>query len=209
MRNQLSLFDHFQDPEKIVFHVVTDSLNLPAMSLWFLLNPPGKATIQIQSVEKFEWLAAKYNSTLKKENSHDSRYTSALNHLRFYLPDVFPQLDKIVLLDHDVVVQRDLSRLWSIDMKGKVNGAVETCQEGGPSFRQMDMLINFSDPMVAERFDAKTSTWAFGMNLFDLHEWRRQNLTAVYHKYLQMVWISCFEACLRIFLHTISSTYLL
>ncbi|KAJ9695967.1 hypothetical protein PVL29_008297 [Vitis rotundifolia] len=181
-----STISNAMDPEKIVFHVVTDSLNHPAMSMWFLLNPPGEATIQIQSVEKFEWLAAKYNSTLKKQNSHDSRYTSALNHLRFYLPDVFPQLDKIVLLDHDVVVQRDLSRLWSIDMKGKVNGAVETCQEGEPSFHRMDMFINFSDPMVAERFDAKTCTWAFGMNLFDLHEWRRQNLTAVYHKYLQM-----------------------
>ncbi|KAL6312696.1 hypothetical protein AAG906_008883 [Vitis piasezkii] len=181
-----STISNAMDPEKIVFHVVTDSLNHPAMLMWFLLNPPGEATIQIQSVEKFEWLAAKYNSTLKKQNSHDSRYTSALNHLRFYLPDVFPQLDKIVLLDHDVVVQRDLSRLWSVDMKGKVNGAVETCQEGEPSFHRMDMFINFSDPMVAERFDAKTCTWAFGMNLFDLHEWRRQNLTAVYHKYLQM-----------------------
>lgn len=181
-----STISNAMDPEKIVFHVVTDSLNLPAMLMWFLLNPPGEATIQIQSVEKFEWLAAKYNSTLKKQNSHDSRYTSALNHLRFYLPDVFPQLDKIVLLDHDVVVQRDLSRLWSVDMKGKVNGAVETCQEGEPSFHRMDMFINFSDPLVAERFDAKTCTWAFGMNLFDLHEWRRQNLTAVYHKYLQM-----------------------
>ncbi|XP_010651938.1 probable galacturonosyltransferase 6 isoform X3 [Vitis vinifera] len=181
-----STISNAMDPEKIVFHVVTDSLNHPAMLMWFLLNPPGEATIQIQSVEKFEWLAAKYNSTLKKQNSHDSRYTSALNHLRFYLPDVFPQLDKIVLLDHDVVVQRDLSRLWSVDMKGKVNGAVETCQEVEPSFHRMDMFINFSDPMVAERFDAKTCTWAFGMNLFDLHEWRRQNLTAVYHKYLQM-----------------------
>lgn len=182
------MFDLLQDPEKIVFHVVTDSLNQAAISMWFLLNPPGKATIQIQSIEKFEGLAAKYNSTLKKQNSRDARYTSALNHLRFYLPDVFPQLNKIVLLDHDVVVQRDLSRLWSINMKGKVNAAVETCQEGEPSFRHMDRFINFSDPMVAGRFDAKTCTWAFGMNLFDLHEWRRRNLTAVYHKYLKMVW---------------------
>ncbi|KAL6338573.1 hypothetical protein AAG906_021288 [Vitis piasezkii] len=180
-----STISNAMDPEKIVFHVVTDSLNHPAMLMWFLLNPPGEATIQIQSVEKFEWLAAKYNSTLKKQNSHDSRYTSALNHLRFYLPDVFLNLIRLCSL---IMMWwcRDLSRLWSVDMKSKVNGAVETCQEGEPSFHRMDMFINFSDPMVAERFDAKTCTWAFGMNLFDLHEWRRQNLTAVYHKYLQM-----------------------
>uniref|UniRef100_A0A6N2LC02 Hexosyltransferase n=1 Tax=Salix viminalis TaxID=40686 RepID=A0A6N2LC02_SALVM len=175
-----------EEPEKIVFHVVTDSLNLPAISMWFLLNPPGKATIQIQSLVDFKGLSAIYNSTLKQQNSRDSRYTSALNHLRFYLPYVFPQLNKIVLFDHDVVVQKDLAGLWSLNMKGKVIGAVDTCREGEPSFRRMDTLINFSDPFVMKRFDAKACTWAFGMNLFDLQEWRRHKLTALYNKYLQL-----------------------
>ncbi|CAK7346475.1 unnamed protein product [Dovyalis caffra] len=174
------------EPEKIVFHIVTDSLNLPAISMWFLLNPPGKALIQIQSIVDFEGLSTNYNSTLKQQNSHDSRYTSALNHLRFYLPEVFPQLNKIVLFDHDVVVQKDLAGLWSLNMNGKVIGAVDTCHEGEPSFRRMDMLINFSDPFVIKKFDVKACTWAFGMNLFDLQEWRRHKLTALYNKYLQL-----------------------
>ncbi|KAH8515389.1 hypothetical protein H0E87_004023 [Populus deltoides] len=50
----------------------------------------------------------------------------------------------------------------------------------------MDMFINFSYPFVIERFDVKTCTWAFGMNLFDLQEWKRHNLTALYNKYLQL-----------------------
>ncbi|KAH7838431.1 hypothetical protein Vadar_026320 [Vaccinium darrowii] len=174
------------EPEKMVFHIVTDSINLPAMSMWFLLNPPGKSAMQIQSIDSFQWLSIKYNTTLEKQNSPDLRYTSALNHLRFYLPDVFPMLNKIVLLDHDVVVQRDLTGLWNINMNGKVNGAVETCQEGESSFRRMDMFVNFSDPSIEERFDRKACTWAFGMNMFDLQEWRRQNLTGVYHNYLQL-----------------------
>ncbi|KAJ9188041.1 hypothetical protein P3X46_003440 [Hevea brasiliensis] len=175
-----------KDAEKIVFHVVTDSLNFPAISMWFLLNPPSKATIHIQNIDNFDWLSAKYNSTLKQQNSRDPRYASALNHLRFYLPDIFPLLNKIVFLDHDVVVQKDLTGLWSLNMKGKVNGAVETCKESEASFRQMDLFINFSDPYVTKRFDAKACTWAFGMNLFDLKEWRRRKLTALYHKYLQV-----------------------
>ncbi|CAA3032239.1 probable galacturonosyltransferase 6 [Olea europaea subsp. europaea] len=113
------------DPERVVFHIVTDSLNLPAMSIWFLLNPPGKATIHIESIDNFGWLSIRYNATLQKEGSVDPRYISALNHLCSYLPDVFPLLIKIVLLDHDVVVQKDLAGLWSIDMRGKVIGAVE------------------------------------------------------------------------------------
>ncbi|KAM4075579.1 hypothetical protein ACB094_10G180400 [Castanea mollissima] len=175
-----------KESEKIVFHVVADSLNFPAISMWFLLNPPGKATIQIQSIDDFEWLSTKYNITLKKQSSSDPRYGSELNHLRFYLPDVFPALDKIVLLDHDVVVQGDLTELWSVNMKGKVNGAVETCNESEALLRQMDMLINFSDPLVAKSFNVNACTWAFGMNLFDLQEWRQKNLNSVYHKYLQL-----------------------
>nr|GLL42684.1 probable galacturonosyltransferase 6 isoform X1 [Ipomoea trifida] len=175
-----------KDPEKIVFHIVTDSVSLPAISMWFLLNPPVKATIHIQSIDNIKWLSTKYDANLQKQESLDPRYASALNHLRFYLPDIFPLLDKLVFLDHDVVVQRDLSALWRINMKGKVNGAVQTCKQGEPSFRRMDAFINFTDPMMAKRFDVETCTWAFGMNLFDLKAWRHRNLTAVYHKYLQL-----------------------
>ncbi|CAN1270756.1 Probable galacturonosyltransferase 5 [Linum perenne] len=126
--------------------------------MWFLSYPPGNATIHIQSVENFEGLSASYSSILKKQNSSDPRYTSELNHLRFYLPDLFPKLNKVVLFDHDVVVRRDVSGLWDLDLKGKVNG----------------------------KFDERACTWAFGMNLFDLKQWRRQDLTSVYHNYLRL-----------------------
>ncbi|KAJ8627094.1 hypothetical protein MRB53_020401 [Persea americana] len=173
------------EPEKIVFHVVTDALNLPAIRMWFVVNPPGRATISIESMDDFKWLPSDYNSMSKKENSQDRRYTSRLNYLRFYLPEVFPNLDKVVLLDHDVVVQRDLSGLWSVDMKGKVNGAVETFEDGETS-NQMDMFVNISDSTLAKMFDVNARTWAFGMNLFDLKEWRRKDLTDVYHKWLKL-----------------------
>lgn len=174
------------EPEKVVLHIVTDSLNHPAISMWFLLNPPGGATIEILNMDNFKWLDTDYDSRLKNQGLRDPRYTSPLNHLRFYLPDIFPGLNKILLLDHDVVVQRDLSALWDVDMNGMVVAAVETCQEGESSFHRMDMFINFSDPMIAKEFDVKACTWAFGMNVFDLQEWRRQSLTSVYNKYLQL-----------------------
>lgn len=175
---------------------MTDSLNFPAISMWFLLNPPPKATLDIRSIEELDWLSPERKSALEKQDSHYSRYTSVLNHLRFYLPDIFPSLNKIVLFDHDVVVQRDLTELWNVNMMGKVNGAVETCQEGEGSFRRMDMFINFSDPFVAERFDPNRCAWAFGMNLFDLQEWRSQNLTGVYISYLQLVSVLLIFLCL-------------
>ena len=138
-------------------------------------------------MEDFEWLSREYDLGWKVHNFSDPRFTSELNYLRFYLPNIFPSLDKVVVLDHDVVVQKDLSGLWHVDMKGKVNGAVETCQENEASFLRMDMFINFSDPLIADEFDSKACTWAFGMNVFDLRRWREENLTARYHEYLRLV----------------------
>ncbi|CAH9051410.1 unnamed protein product [Cuscuta epithymum] len=175
-----------KDPERVVFHIVTNSVTLPAISMWFLLNPPGKATIHIQSIDNMKWLHTKYQTNLQIQDSLDLRYMSALNHLRFYLPDIFPSLDKIVFLDHDVVVQKDLSALWGINMRGKVNGAVQTCEQGDPSFRRMDAFVNFTNPNMEKKFDKETCTWAFGMNLFDLQQWRMLNLTGVYHQYVQL-----------------------
>ena len=175
-----------QAPDKIVFHVVTDSLNFPAMMMWFLMNPPGQATIEIQSMDDFKWLPSDFSSMIKQSGVQDPRFISPLNHLRFYLPDIFPYLNKILLLDHDVVVHKDLRMLWKIDMKGKVIGVVETCKEGDSSHR-LDMLVDFSEPTIAKNFDAKACLWAFGMNMFDLHEWRRRGLTRVYTKWLQLV----------------------
>ncbi|KAG7596094.1 Glycosyl transferase family 8 [Arabidopsis suecica] len=176
-----------KEPERIVFHVVTDSLNYPAISMWFLLNIQSKATIQILNIDDMDVLPRDYDQLLMKQNSNDPRFISTLNHARFYLPDIFPGLNKMVLLDHDVVVQRDLSRLWSIDMKGKVVGAVETCLEGESSFRSMSTFINFSDTWVAGKFSPRACTWAFGMNLIDLKEWRIRKLTSTYIKYFNLV----------------------
>ncbi|CAI8589920.1 unnamed protein product [Vicia faba] len=144
-----STVSNSKEQEKLVFHIVTNSLNFPSISMWFLLNPPGKAAVHIQNIDNFDWLS-KYN-TFKKQNARDLRYTSELNYLRFYLEDIFPTLNKILLFDHDVVVQQDLSTLWNINMNEKVIAGVGTYQEGETSFRRMDMFINFSNPYIAKR----------------------------------------------------------
>ncbi|KAI3795664.1 hypothetical protein L1987_38321 [Smallanthus sonchifolius] len=191
-----------KDPSKHVFRIVTDKLNYAAMRMWFLANPPGKATIQVQNIDEFTWLNASYSPVLKqlasqnmidyyfkthKTGESDSnlkfrnpKYLSMMNHLRFYLPEIFPKLTKVVFLDDDIVVQKDLSGLWSVDLKGKVNGAVETC---GENFHRFDRYLNFSNPIIAKNFDPRACGWAYGMNIFDLEEWKKQNITEVYHSW--------------------------
>lgn len=119
-------------------------------------------------------------SNLKYRNP---KYLSMLNHLRFYLPQVYPKLDKILFLDDDIVVQKDLTALWSVNLQGKVNGAVETC---GESFHRFDKYLNFSNPHIAQNFDPNACGWAYGMNVFDLKEWKKRDITGIYHKWQSM-----------------------
>ncbi|KAK7292551.1 hypothetical protein RJT34_15402 [Clitoria ternatea] len=203
-----STITNAKDPSKHVFHLVTDKLNFGAMNMWFLLNPPGQATIHVENVDDFKWLNSSYCPVLRQLESstmkeyyfkaghpttlsssasnlkyRNPKYLSMLNHLRFYLPQVYPKLDKILFLDDDIVVQKDLTGLWDVDLNGKVNGAVETC---GESFHRFDKYLNFSNPHIARNFDPNACGWAYGMNIFDLKEWKKKDITGIYHKWQNM-----------------------
>ncbi|GMI73591.1 galacturonosyltransferase 1 [Hibiscus trionum] len=193
-------------PSRHVFHIVTDKLNFGAMNMWFLLNPPGKATINVENVDEFKWLNSSYCPVLRQLETaamkeyyfkadhttssgssnlkyRNPKYLSMLNHLRFYLPQVYPKLDKILFLDDDIVVQKDLTGLWSVDLHGKVNGAVETC---GESFHRFDKYLNFSNPHISRNFNPNACGWAYGMNMFDLKVWKKKDITGIYHKWQNM-----------------------
>ncbi|KAF3775989.1 putative galacturonosyltransferase 11 [Nymphaea thermarum] len=195
-------------PKQLVFHIVTDGINYKAMQAWFFSNDYKGATVDVQNFEQFSWLNTSYVPVLKQ--LHDDEVQAfyfkgteelrselkfrnpkyLLNHLRFYMPDIFPSLEKVVFLDDDVVVQKDLTSLFSIDLHGNVNGAVETCLE---SFHRYYKYLNFSNPEISAKFDPQACGWAFGMNIFDLMEWKKANVTGRYRYWQeknsdQMLW---------------------
>lgn len=228
LKASLHFLSSLQDPSKHVFHLVTDKLNFGAMNMWFILNPPGKATIHVENVDEFKWLNSSYCPVLRQLESaamkefyfkadhpttlssgasnlkyRNPKYLSMLNHLRFYLPEVYPKLDKILFLDDDIVVQKDLTGLWSVNLHGKVNGAVETC---GQSFHRFDKYLNFSNPHISRNFDPNACGWAYGMNVFDLKEWKKRDITGIYHNWQNMVNTFFLDWC---FLYTASSITLI
>ncbi|KAH7664137.1 Polygalacturonate 4-alpha-galacturonosyltransferase protein [Dioscorea alata] len=191
-----------REPWKHVFHVVTDKMNLGAMQVMFRMKDYNGAHIEVVAVEDYKFLNSSYVPVLRQlesanlqrfyfenklENAtkdttnmkfRNPKYLSMLNHLRFYLPEMYPKLHRILFLDDDVVVQRDLTGLWKIDMDGKVNGAVETCFG---SFHRYAQYMNFSHPLIKEKFNPNACGWAYGMNFFDLDAWRREKCTEQYH----------------------------
>ncbi|GAV60072.1 Glyco_transf_8 domain-containing protein [Cephalotus follicularis] len=198
-----SVVKNAEEPWKHVFHVVTDRMNIAAMKVWYRMRPvEGGAHLEVKAVEDYQFLNSSYVPVLKQFESAKSRrfyfenraenetkdsgdtkfrnpkYLSMLNHLSFYLPEMYPKLHKILFLDDDVVVQKDLTGLWRIDLDGKVNGAVETCFG---SFHRYAQYLNFSHPLIKNRFNPKACAWAYGMNIFDLDAWRREKCTEQYH----------------------------
>ncbi|RVW86497.1 Galacturonosyltransferase 8 [Vitis vinifera] len=191
-----------KEPWKHVFHVVTDKMNLGAMQVMFKMRDYNGSHIEVKAVEDYKFLNSSYVPVLRQlesanlqrfyfenkiENAtkdttnmkfRNPKYLSMLNHLRFYLPEMYPKLHRILFLDDDVVVQRDLTGLWKIDMDGKVNGAVETCFG---SFHRYAQYMNFSHPLIKEKFNPKACGWAYGMNFFDLDAWRKEKCTEQYH----------------------------
>ncbi|XP_017634309.1 probable galacturonosyltransferase 9 isoform X1 [Gossypium arboreum] len=199
-----SVVKNAEEPWKHVFHVVTDRMNLAAMKVWFKMRPvEGGAHVEVRALEDYKFMNSAYVPVLRQIESAKQRFylehkmenatkdgsntkfrylehMSMLNHLRFYLPEMYPKLHKILFLDDDVVVQKDLTGLWKIDLSGKVNGAVETCFG---SFHRFSQYLNFSHPLIRERFNHKACAWAYGMNIFDLDAWRREKCTETYHNW--------------------------
>ncbi|KAF4397601.1 hypothetical protein G4B88_027341 [Cannabis sativa] len=147
-----------------------------------------------------------------KLQARSPKYISLLNHLRIYLPEVFifniffvkkkifmievlimstiqlfPNLNKVVFLDDDIVIQQDLSPLWEIDLQGKVNGAVETCrgEDEWVMSKHFRNYFNFSHPLVAKNIDPEECAWAYGMNIFDLKTWRKTKIRETYHYWVR------------------------
>lgn len=106
------------NPEKLVFHVVTDKKTYTSMHAWFALNKNDSVVVEVKSLHQYDW-SHKVNVAVKemleihhqiwnqkyrtmkkevdfeygKENDHkldvlSPGCISLLNHLRIYLPEV-------------------------------------------------------------------------------------------------------------------------
>ncbi|MCM1265224.1 MAG: glycosyltransferase family 8 protein [Candidatus Gastranaerophilales bacterium] len=75
-----------------------------------LLKKCESEQIKINIIDKSE-IISRFKDT--KQNRHVT--TTAI--LKFYIPEIFSEVDKILYLDGDILVQNDLSILYAMDMK--------------------------------------------------------------------------------------------
>lgn len=190
----------------MVFHVLTNTQNFYSMKQWFARNSYGKATIHVLN---FNELKLKDFSNLDLEEMSMSeefrvstravaqpsplqtkiKYISVFGHSHFILSDLFTNLRKIIVLDDDVVVQKDISFLWNLDLGGKVNGAVEHCGI---------KLCELKSYLDADRYDGNSCAWMSGINVLNLEKWREHDITGKYQRFLRQVIATCYYSLLEI-----------
>ncbi|XP_061955216.1 probable galacturonosyltransferase 7 [Populus nigra] len=186
---------HARESGNLVFHVLTDGLNYYAMKLWFLRNTYKEAAVQVLNIEnvtlkyydkevlKSMSLPVEYRVSFQTVTnppaSHlRTEYVSVFSHSHYLLPYIFEKLKRVVVLDDDVVVQRDLSDLWNLNMGRKVNGALQLCSV------QLGQLRSYLGKSI---FDKTSCAWMSGLNVIDLVRWRELDLTKTYWKLGQEV----------------------
>ncbi|KAG6603505.1 putative galacturonosyltransferase 7, partial [Cucurbita argyrosperma subsp. sororia] len=175
-----STVSHAKESGNQVFHVLTDGQNYFAMKLWFSRNSYKEATIEVLNVEHLKLddhenmtfvLPQEFRISFHTLTHSRTEYISMFSHLHYLLPEIFKSLDKVVVLEDDVVVQRDLSDLWSLDMGGKVNGAAQCCQV------RLGELKSF---LGENGYNQNDCTWMSGLNVIDLAKWRELDLSQTF-----------------------------
>lgn len=180
----------FQESGKLVFHVLTDQQNYFALKLWFYRNTYKEAIVQVLNLEEidnrklFLSLPVEFRVSFGIGAEARTEYLSIFSHSHYLLPEIFQKLEKVVVLDEDVVVQQDLSALWSLNMEGKVNAAVQLCS------------VKLSN-LLKSSFDKTSCAWMSGLNVIDLVKWRELDLTETYRRFVNEV--SIIATCLNIY----------
>ncbi|CAN4118035.1 unnamed protein product [Withania somnifera] len=176
-----STVTHAKESENQVFHVVTDRLNYFAMKLWFSRSKYMEAAVEVLNIEDHKLENNKASKSIhlslpeeyrisfhKVDEPPTTEYLSIFSHSHYLLPEIFPSLKKVIVLDDDIIVQRDLSVLWDIDIDGKVNGAVQCC-----SVKLIQLRNFFAD----KKLDETSCAWMSGLNVIDLVRWREQDIS--------------------------------
>ncbi|KQK14603.1 probable galacturonosyltransferase 7 isoform X2 [Brachypodium distachyon] len=183
-----------KDPGNNVFHILTDAQNFYGMKYWFARNSYKKSALHVINYEETileklpkhsmremylpEEFRVLIRDTEQLTEKARMEYLSLFSHSHFFIPEIFKDLKKVIVLDDDVVIQRDLSFLWNLNMGDKVNGAVQFC---GVRLGQVRNLLGKT------KYDPKSCAWMSGVNVINLEKWRKHKVTENYLQLLKQV----------------------
>ena len=89
---------------------------------------------------------------------------------RYFISDIFPQLDRCIYLDVDLLVLRDLTEAFEVELDGNIAAAV----------RDICIRLKQDDPMLKRRLGLRDEKNYFnsGFMVMELNAWRREQLAS-------------------------------
>ena len=98
------------------------------------------------------------------------RYLSKTAYVRLLIPDLKPELDKIIYLDIDLVVNMDIAELFNQDLDEYIIGA--EYEEHSEEYHSVVSKKNLG-------LDEKHKYFNSGVLLIDCEKWRKNNITNI------------------------------
>ncbi len=108
-----------------------------------------------------------------KSNVPDSIHVSRAALYKFQIPNLFPDIEKIIYLDGDVLVKSDLTDLYSIDLSGKYAATVD----------DMKAMIGYQPSQMVKLGISNFHYFNTGMMLLNLKELRNNNVSTKLEEY--------------------------
>ncbi len=109
---------------------------------------------------------------IDKEHLQSFRSTAYLksktSYARYFVADIFPRLDRCIYLDADLLVLRDLTEAFEMELHGNIAAAV----------RDICIRLKHDDPMLKRRLRLREEKNYFnaGFMVMELNAWRREQL---------------------------------
>jgi lipopolysaccharide biosynthesis glycosyltransferase len=152
---------------KIIFHAVASETGL---------IPPEAALL---NSDDFELRPTQISDRrLYRSNLSKSFVRSIANLARFELPELLPDVDRLIYLDCDVMVRSALDELFDTEMCGYALGAC--LDEIAETFDNLDYTIPLNDHIRRnfQRLNINVATYFnSGMLLMDCRRWRQHHYT--------------------------------
>lgn len=114
--------------------------------------------------------------TDRKENKLRCDYFTLTIYYRLFIPEMFPEYDKGIYIDSDVVANGDISKLYNIDLGDNIIGA---CMDN--SIKDIEPLVKYVQGAVGVKMEEYINS---GMLLMNIEEMRKNKFSA---KFLELL----------------------
>jgi len=175
-----SVISNTENPNRLNFHFITLEEHL--MQLKEFLSELRR----VHEGLKFDYGVWGLWGEVQHFYPDKNRFKNSLNLARIYMPRLFPQLEKVISLDTDMVLNADVAELWdTADLISKPIAAAASASPIGRYVHQDHPLFTDSSFFGnIPNFDFDQPTFSCGIFVANLTEWKRLDFVGRIHRVL-------------------------